>query len=116
MPVTSTAQGTIFCRVWLQSGVPPTPSFQVFDNWLDRLTAAREVFTSLATMEAQILKKLACNAGDAGSIPGSGRAPGEGNGYIPQYSCLENSMNRGAWWAIIHGVTESDMTEQLTIT
>ena len=46
-----------------------------FDNWVDRLTAARKVFTSLATMEAQILKKLACNAGDAGSIPGSGKNP-----------------------------------------
>ena len=50
------------------------------------------------------------NAGDAGSIPGSGRQPGEGNGNPLQYSCLENSMDRGAWRE-----TESDTTEQLTL-
>ena len=49
----------------------------------------------------------ACNAGDLGLIPGSGRYPGEGNGYPFQYSCLENSMDRGAWWAMVHRVTES---------
>ena len=42
-------------------------------------------------------KAFACNAGDLGSIPGSGRSPGEGNGHPLQYSCLENSMDRGAW-------------------
>ena len=44
-------------------------------------------------------KESACNAGDLGSIPGSGRSPGEGNGYPLQYSCLERSLDRGAWWA-----------------
>ena len=48
-----------------------------------------------------------CNAGDPGLIPGSGRSPGEGNDYPFQYSCLENFMDRGAWWAIVHGVTKS---------
>ena len=48
-----------------------------------------------------------CNAGNPGSIPGSGNSPGEGNGYPLQYSCLENSMDRGAWWATVHGVTKS---------
>ena len=52
-------------------------------------------------------KKSACNAGDLGLIPGSGRSPGEGNGNPLQYSCLENSMDRGAWWATVHGVTKS---------
>ena len=47
------------------------------------------------------------NAGDLGLIPGSGRVPGEGNGNPLQYSCLENPMDRGAWWATVHGVTES---------
>ena len=51
-------------------------------------------------------KESDCRAGDLGSIPGSGRSPGEGNGYPLQYSCLENSMNRGAWWAKVHGVTK----------
>ena len=49
----------------------------------------------------------ACNVGDLGSIPGSGRSPGEGNGNPLQYSCLENPMDRGAWWATVHGVAES---------
>ena len=52
-------------------------------------------------------KAAACNAGDVGLIPGLGRSPGEGNGYPLKYSCLENSMNRGAWWAIVRGVTKS---------
>ena len=47
------------------------------------------------------------DAGDAGSIPGSGRSPGGGNGNQLQYSCLENPMDRGAWWAAVHGVAKS---------
>ena len=50
-------------------------------------------------------KESACNAGDLGSIPGSGRSPGEGNGNPLQYSCLENPMDRGAWQATVHGFT-----------
>ena len=50
-------------------------------------------------------KESACNAGDLGSIPGSGRSPGEGNGNCLQYSCLENPMDRGAWQAADHGIT-----------
>ena len=52
-------------------------------------------------------KVSACNVGDLGSIPGSGRYPGEGNGNPLQYCCLENSMDGGAWWAAVHGVTKS---------
>ena len=52
-------------------------------------------------------KEYACNARDPGSIPGSGRFPGEGNGNPPQYSCLENSTDRGAWWATVYRVTKS---------
>ena len=55
---------------------------------------------------AQTVKNLP-NAGDSGSIPGSGRASGEGNGYPLQYSCLENPMDRGAWRAIVCGVTKN---------
>ena len=51
-----------------------------------------------------MVKNLLANAGDAGLIPGLGRSPGEGNGNPLQYSCQENPMNRGAWWAIVHGV------------
>ena len=52
-------------------------------------------------------KASAYNAGDPGSIPGSGRSPGEENGNPLQYSCLENPMDRGAWWATVHRVTKS---------
>ena len=52
-------------------------------------------------------KESACNAGDPGLIPGLRRSPREGNGYPLQYSCLENSMDRGAWWLTVHGVAKS---------
>ena len=52
-------------------------------------------------------KESSCNAGDLGSIPGLGRSPGGGSGYPLQYSCLENSITRGAWQATVHGVTKS---------
>ena len=52
-------------------------------------------------------KESSCNAGDLGSIPGLGGYLGERNSYPLQYSCLENSMERGAWWSIVHGVTKS---------
>jgi len=54
-----------------------------------------------------VLKNLPTNAGDTSLIPGSGRSPGGGNGNPLQYSCLENPMDRGGWWAIVHGVTKS---------
>ena len=56
-------------------------------------------------------RKAACNAGDTGSIPGSERSPGEGNGYPFQYSCLENSTDTGAW----QSHKESDVTEELML-
>ena len=52
-------------------------------------------------------KESACNAGNLGSIPGSGRSPGKGNGNQLQYSCLENSIDREAWQATVHGVATS---------
>ena len=63
------------------------------------------------------VKASACNAGDLGSIPGSGRYPGEGNGNPLQYSCLENPMDSGAWWATVHGVAKSQTRlSELTFT
>ena len=56
-------------------------------------------------------KGSACHAGDPGLIAGSGRSPGEGNGTPLQSSCLYNPMDSGAWWATVHGVAESDMSE-----
>ena len=56
-------------------------------------------------------KESACNAGDPGLIPGSGRSPGEVNGNPLEYSCLENPMDRGGWRAIVHGVSQSQNLE-----
>ena len=53
------------------------------------------------------VKVSASNVGDLGLIPGLGRSPGEGNGNPAQYSCLENPIDRGAWWATVHGVAKS---------
>ena len=61
-------------------------------------------------------KESAHNEEDPSSIPGLGRSPGEGNGYPFQFSCLENPMDRGAWWATVHGGhKKSGMTERLNI-
>ena len=56
-------------------------------------------------------KESAYNVGDEGSVPGWGRSPGGGHSNPLQYSCLENPMGRGAWWATVYRVAESDMTE-----
>ena len=58
---------------------------------------------------SSVVKNLPAIAGYVGSISGSGRSPGEGNGYPLQYSCLENPTNRGAQWATVHGVTKSQI-------
>ena len=61
----------------------------------------------MTSLMAQTVKASAYNAGDPGLIPGLGGSPGEGNGNPLQYSCLENPMDRGAWWAIVQGVVKS---------
>ena len=66
----------------------------------------RQVFA-----DDSVVKNLLDNAGDVGSIPGSGRSPGEGKGNPLQYSCLGNPMDKGAWWATVHVIAESDMTQ-----
>ena len=66
----------------------------------------RHLLWSLFYRNGSVGKESACNAGDSGSIPGSGRSPGEGNDNPHQYSCLENSMDRGAWQVIVHGIAK----------
>ena len=60
---------------------------------------------------SSVSKESACSAGDPGSIPGLGRCPGEGNGNPLQYSCLENPMGRGAWWATVHGIAKKNLNK-----
>ena len=73
------------------------------------------IYTYTGFPGGEVVKNSPANAGDTrdmGSIPGSGRSPGEWNGNPLQCSFLENSMDRGAWWAAVHGLAKSwDMTE-----
>ena len=79
-------------HLWVTPSPPhPQPSMRVYPLSQDFPCSA-------------VGKESACSAADLGSIPGSGRSPGEGNGNPLQYSCLENPIHRGAWWAIVHGV------------
>ena len=79
------------------------------------LSFLRKLCTVLrASQVVLVLKNLSADEGDVrdlDSIPGLGRSPGGGHGNPVQYSCMENSIDRGAWWATVHGVTESGMTE-----
>ena len=68
-----------------------------------------------AISRGPVVKNPPASAGDAGSIPGSGRSPAEGNGNPLQCSYLENAMDRGAWRATAHGVAESGVTERLSM-
>ena len=77
-------------------------------GWEDPLEKETATHSSILGLPLWLSwKKSTCNEEDLGSIPGLGRSPGEGNGYPPQYSGLENSMDRGAWWATVHGVAKS---------
>ena len=79
-----------------------------------KLKIGNTLFSQLGFLDGSDGKESACNAGDLGSIPGLGRSPREGNGYSLQCSCLENPMDRGAWWATVHRVAKS-WTERLTL-
>ena len=82
-------------------------------GWEDPLEKGKVTHSSILawiipwTIRGSEGKEPTCNTGDPGSIPGSGGSSGEGNGNPLQYSCLENSMDRGAWWATVHGVAKS---------
>jgi len=65
----------------------------------------REALMTQLVKNPPAMQETACNAGDPGLIPGSGRSPGKGNSNLLQYPSLGNPMDRGAWWAVLHGVT-----------
>ena len=97
-------------------GLPSAGSHRVGHNWSDLAAAAAAApgsIKSLFILNQSCLpggsdsKAFACNARDLGLIPGSGRSPGEENGNPLQYSCLENSIDRGAWWATVLGISKS---------
>ena len=80
--------------------------FQISTNWFLEPNTFEKGFPG-----GSAVRNPPANAGDADLIPGSERSPGAGNGNPLQYSCLENPMDRGAWWATVHGVpNESNMT------
>ena len=78
--------------------------------WVKPIVNYTRVFdsTEIRVLDGSVGKESACNAENPGSVPGLGRSPGEWNGYPLQYSFLENSMDRGAWQAIAHGVSRRD--------
>ena len=81
--------------------------YVVCSPWLD----SGLLLATLGFPDGSEGKESTCNAGDLGSIPGLGRSPRGGHGNPLQYSCLENPMDRGIWWATVRGHKESDMTE-----
>ena len=110
------------CHFLLQGIFPSQRSNPCFLHWqadslpLSHLGSPLHLYiycwVTVGFLGGSVVKNPPASAGDAGSIPGSGRSLGGGNGNPFQYSCLGNPMDRGAWWATIHGVTKS--WQQLT--
>ena len=104
--------------VWCSRSSEATRSFrnskQILANMSAKVLASTHQLSCFPC--SSVSKESACSAGDPGLIPGSGRFPGEGNSNTLQYSCLENLIDSGDWWASVHGVCkESSMTERLTL-
>ena len=92
-----------FSRQEYWNGMPCPPPRDLSDPGIE----PRSPVLKADTLASQLVKNLPANAGDMGSILGSGRSPVEGNGNPLPYSCLENPMDGGAWWAAVHGVAKS---------
>ena len=89
---------------------PPAMQGPQFNFWVGRIPWKRDGLPTLVFLGfpgGSDGKESTCNARDLGSIPGLGRSPGGGHGNPLQYSCLENLMDRGAWWATVYGIAKS---------
>ena len=108
--------GMLWAPSWGFFFLPPFPSFCTFldTKFLFHIHFSLPISSGKHFHDGLVVKKSACNAGDVGSILGSGRSPGRGNGNLLQHSCLENSMDRGDWRLQSMG-SQSDMTELLSI-
>ena len=83
----------------------PLPVIKIGLFFFSLLSCKSSLYILRENPNSSVGKETTCSAGDLGSIPGSGRSPGKGNGNTLQYSCLENPMDRGAWQATVHGVS-----------
>ena len=86
-----------------------SPKHILFDYYILFLLIFHFLNLPLGSPGGTVVKNLPANAGDTGSVPGWGRSAGVGNGNPLKYSCLKNSMNRGDWWATVHGVIKSQI-------
>ena len=96
-----------YTEEWYKKGLDDPGNYNGMVIHLEPDILECEIKRALGNISGSEVKASACNAGDLGSIPGSGRSPGEGNGNPLQYPCLENPLDRGAWWATVYGVTKS---------
>ena len=105
----SSVDGHLSCFYVLATEKSAAKDREVHASFLN-LVLSRYMLRSRASQVTLVVKNLPAHAGDVRDtalIPGSGRSPGGGNGNPLQYSCLENPMDRGAWWATVHGVAKS---------
>ena len=109
-----TRQSTVvFCNdeelpkpsIWLLPGPPSRPWLIL--SPINTTDGSMYLSHALGFPGGAVVKNPPAKTGDMGSMPGSGRSPGKGNGNLLQYSCLESCMDRGAWWATVHGVAKS---------
>ena len=103
----------LFSLYYLPPFIFPILPIKEFPRYFNETVHMKKACKALSKCEGfpggSVVKNLPDNAGDVGSIPGSGRSPGGGNGYALQSSCLDNLRDRGVWWATVHGVAELDM-------
>ena len=103
LPFSHSVMSDLFATPWTVS----PPGSAVHGSFQARIPEWVAISFSRISPQPRDRTPVSCTAGDLGSISKSGTSSGEGNGYLLQYSCLGNPMDRGAWWATVHGVTKS---------